>query len=65
MPEGYITGWLVFGLVMPAIVAGLGWLAVLHHERYLRNRRPLADPSLMEDRAQSGHQEREDLNAWK
>lgn len=30
------TGWVVFGLVMPAIVAGVGWLAVLANERYLR-----------------------------
>ena len=30
------AGWMVFGLVMPAIVAGVGWLAVLANERYLR-----------------------------
>lgn len=31
------TGWIIFGIVMPAIVAGLGWIAVLANERYLRN----------------------------
>jgi hypothetical protein len=30
------VGWVIFGIVMPAIVAGLGWLAVLANERYLR-----------------------------
>ncbi|MFT3974436.1 MAG: hypothetical protein QM699_13595 [Amaricoccus sp.] len=30
------AGWVVFGLVMPAIVAGVGWLGVLANERYLR-----------------------------
>jgi hypothetical protein len=29
-------GWIIFGIVMPAIVAGLGWIAVLAHERSLR-----------------------------
>ena len=31
-----IVGWVIFGVVMPAIVAGLGWIAVLANERYLR-----------------------------
>ena len=31
------TGWIIFGVVMPAIVAGLGWAAVFANERYLRN----------------------------
>jgi hypothetical protein len=31
-------GWVIFGVVMPVIVAGLGWTAVLANERYLRNR---------------------------
>ena len=30
------VGWLIFGIVMPAIIAGLGWVAVLANERYLR-----------------------------
>jgi hypothetical protein len=30
------TGWVIFGVVMPAIVAGIGWVAVLANERYLR-----------------------------
>jgi hypothetical protein len=30
------AGWLVFGIVLPAVVAGLGWIAVLAHERHLR-----------------------------
>ena len=28
------TGWFIFGVVMPVIVAGGGWLMVLAHERY-------------------------------
>jgi hypothetical protein len=30
------TEWVLFGVVMPAIVAGIGWIAVLANERYLR-----------------------------
>ena len=30
------TQWLIFSIVMPAVVAGIGWLAVLAHERQLR-----------------------------
>lgn len=33
------TGRFIFGVVMPAIVAGGGWLMVLAHERTLRRRR--------------------------
>ncbi len=33
------TGWFIFGVVMPAIVAGGGWIMVLAHERSLRKRR--------------------------
>jgi hypothetical protein len=32
------AGWLVFGIVLPALVAGLGWIAVLANERHLRAR---------------------------
>ncbi len=32
------SDWIIFGVVMPAIVAGLGWIAVLAHERDLRER---------------------------
>ena len=32
------TGWVIFGVVMPAVIAGLGWIAVLANERYLRKR---------------------------
>jgi uncharacterized membrane protein len=30
------VGWVIFGIVMPAAVAGLGWIAVLANERHLR-----------------------------
>jgi hypothetical protein len=30
------TGWVIFGIVMPAVVAGIGWIAVLANEHYLR-----------------------------
>jgi hypothetical protein len=30
------TGWFIFGVVMPIIVAGGGWIMVLAHERHLR-----------------------------
>jgi hypothetical protein len=30
------TQWLIFSIVLPAVVAGIGWLAVLFHERQLR-----------------------------
>lgn len=30
------SGWFFFSAVMPAIVAGIGWIAVLANERYLR-----------------------------
>ena len=30
------TGWILFGLVMPAVVAGVGWIGVFANERYLR-----------------------------
>ena len=30
------TEWVLFGVVMPAIVAGIGWIAVLANERSLR-----------------------------
>jgi hypothetical protein len=30
------TGWVFFGIVMPAVVAGGGRIMVLAHERYLR-----------------------------
>jgi hypothetical protein len=30
------AGWVMFGIVMPAVVAGVGWIGVLAHERYLR-----------------------------
>jgi hypothetical protein len=30
------TDWFIFGVVMPATVAALGWIAVLLHERDLR-----------------------------
>ena len=30
------TQWLIFSTVMPAVVAGIGWLAVLAHEWQLR-----------------------------
>lgn len=32
------TGWFIFGVVMPIIVAGGGWIMVLAHERDLRRR---------------------------
>lgn len=34
------TGWVFFGIVMPAIVAGVGWIGVLAHERSLRRQDP-------------------------
>jgi hypothetical protein len=30
------TGWFIFGVVMPGIVAGGGWIVALAHDRYLR-----------------------------
>ena len=30
------VGWVFFGIVRPAIIAGLGWVAVLANERHLR-----------------------------
>ena len=30
------TQWLIFSIVMPAVLAGIGWLAVLAHEWQLR-----------------------------
>jgi len=30
------TQWLIFSIVMPAVIAGIGWLAVLAHEWQLR-----------------------------
>jgi uncharacterized membrane protein len=33
------AGWIFFSIVMPAIVAGVGWLAVLANERYVRKER--------------------------
>ena len=30
------AGWVFFGVVMPAIVASIGWIAVFANERYLR-----------------------------
>jgi hypothetical protein len=30
------TGWFIFGIVMPAAIAGLGWIYVIAHERWLR-----------------------------
>jgi hypothetical protein len=32
------TGRFIFGIVMPAIVAGGGWIVVVAHGRYLRRR---------------------------
>ena len=29
-------GWVIFGIGMPAVVAGLGWIAVLANEHSLR-----------------------------
>jgi hypothetical protein len=39
------TGWVIFGIVMPAIVAGIGWIAVLTNERYLRKQHKRAKPA--------------------
>jgi hypothetical protein len=33
------TGWFIFGVVMPAIVAGGGWIVALAHDDYLRKQR--------------------------
>jgi len=38
-------GWVVFGIVMPAVVAGIGWIAVLPNERYLRNQERSSAPA--------------------
>lgn len=31
--------WFIFGVVMPAIVAGGGWIVAFAHDRYLRKQR--------------------------
>jgi hypothetical protein len=33
------SGWFIFGVVMPAIVAGGGWIIDLANDRYLRRER--------------------------
>lgn len=33
------TGWFIFGIVMPAIVAGGGWMIALANDRYLRKQK--------------------------
>ena len=34
--EAVTIGWVIFGIGMPAVVAGLGWIAVLANEHSLR-----------------------------
>ena len=33
------TGWFIFGIVMPAVVAGGGWIIALANDRYLRKQK--------------------------
>jgi hypothetical protein len=37
------SGWFIFGVVMPAIVAGGGWVIALANDRYLRRERQRRD----------------------
>ena len=52
-------GWVIFGIGMPAVVAGLGWIAVLANEHSLRKHEERR-PASADDRADGWHPDTED-----